>query len=204
MRNGLRGPSHPTPTWIATAGAYPAESDARDRARELERLGFDAGYLWVPDYGSLSGARMWVAFVGPAARESDGRRLLRELKRFQHDAYSLRLAPSGARSELSAGKAPGAPARPVKTSFDCRKARTEVEVALCTDSRLGALDVQMSSAYFAARDAQSGSARDSLVRAQKAFLQARDRCSRTVDMTGCISGQYSQRIKALGGRPPKR
>ena len=195
------GPIHPTPSWIVTAGSYTSETDALTRVAELEALGFDAAHLWIPDYGTLSGDRRWSTFVGPAVNARDARRLIRELRRFQHDAGGLRLDTTGTREALSAVRAPKAPSRPVTTSFDCSKARTEVEILICSDSRLGALDVQTSKGYFAARDAVTGKARDSVVRAQRSFLAARDRCARRVDMRSCVAALQTARIKALDRRP---
>ena len=191
------GPTWSTPTRIVTAGAYPTEQEAKDRVSAVRALGFDAGHLWIPDYGSLSGGAMWAAFVGPAPREDDARRLVRSLARFQHDAYAIKLDQRGPRQTLAGGKTPGPPRRPVPTSFNCAKARTEVEVAICSNTRIGALDARMSKVYFAARDSLGDKAKDSFVKAQKTFLADRDRCAHRVDMDGCLVSRYETRIKVL-------
>ena len=179
------------------AGSYATEREARSRVNELMRLGFDAGHLWIPSYRTLSGERRWAAFVGPASKTADGRRLVRELRRFQHDAYGLKLDELGARETLSPGKPSRAPSRPVATSFDCAKARSEVEVAICSNRKVGALDKKMSTLYFAARDRVSGKARDGVVNTQRTFLQKRNLCALKVDMVGCLASEYTRRIKVL-------
>lgn len=194
---GYQGPRHRTPSWIVMAGSYVTDSEAGRRASELRRLGFDAAVLWIPDYGSLSGSKRWAAFVGPAVSERDGRRLLRELQRFQHDAYGLRLDREARRATLKAGSPPRPPKSPARTSYDCRKARTEVEVAVCSDVVLAGLDQRMAKAYFAARDRLTGKRREGLVKEQKSFLGTRDRCARKVAMNSCLKSVYQDRIDAL-------
>jgi eukaryotic-like serine/threonine-protein kinase len=191
------GPVRLTPSWIVMAGSYTTERDARARVSELKRLGFDAAHLWIPDYGSLSGERRWAAFVGPALNTTASRRLIRELRRFEHDAYGLKLDKLGKRETLSPGKPPRAPKRPVATSFNCAKARTEVDVATCSNAKVGGLDKKMSTLYLAARDRVSGKVRDGVVNTQRAFLQKRNLCALKVDMVGCLAREYGQRIKVL-------
>jgi uncharacterized protein len=58
------------------------------------------------------------------------------------------------------------------TSFDCSKASTFVEKAICSDKQLSGLDGQLAGLYKTARAAAANSA--TLESEQKAWLSARD------------------------------
>ena len=192
----------PTPSWIILAGAYSSRSEASDRARSLRSAGWDAGFLWIPDYGSLSGARMYAAFVGPVhlAQKDDAQRLLRELKREASGTYGLKLATSGPRVNLSTGTKPSAPSNPsVAPSYRCSAARTEGEIAICRSSDLARLDSTMAGLYSNRKSGLSGSSKQRLVESQRTWLKNRERCSRRIDMHGCMKRLYRARIGELGG-----
>jgi uncharacterized protein len=145
---------------------------------------------------------MYAAFVGPVphSRKGDAQRLLRELKREASGTYGLRLASSGPRVELSAGRKPSAPSSPsVAPSYNCSAARTESETAICLSTDLSRLDSSMADLYSRKRSGSTGSAKDRLTRAQRTWLSNRERCSRRIDMDGCMKRLYRARIGELGG-----
>ena len=59
-------------------------------------------------------------------------------------------------------------------SFDCARATTAVEQAICADPRLAAQDRQAGAAYARVRRSLSPAARAALVRDQRWYLEARD------------------------------
>lgn len=59
-------------------------------------------------------------------------------------------------------------------SFDCARASTPVERAICADRRLAAQDRQVADAYARVRRSLSPAARDALARDQRWYLGARD------------------------------
>lgn len=75
-------------------------------------------------------------------------------------------------------------------SFDCGKAATMVEHAICANARLSRLDEQLADAY---RKSLSGRQADSIRQAQRDWVRARDAC--TVDT--CLEREYTQRLAAL-------
>jgi uncharacterized protein len=76
-------------------------------------------------------------------------------------------------------------------SFDCAKASSFVEKAICSDQQLSAMDDQLARLYKAARADSSGNA--TLEPEQKAWLSSRDRCADAP----CLKKAYADRIKAL-------
>ena len=80
-------------------------------------------------------------------------------------------------------------------SFDCAKATTLVEKAICADSELSARDVALMAAYKHALVEASDANR--LKAEQRAWLKnVRNKC---LDVT-CLFTAYDQRIAALGGK----
>lgn len=76
-------------------------------------------------------------------------------------------------------------------SFDCKKASTLVEKAICADPKLSALDDHLSQSYAETIDSVSDAA--SLKVAQKAWLQERNKCQ----TPACVSKAYQARIALL-------
>lgn len=79
-------------------------------------------------------------------------------------------------------------------SFDCAKASTLVETAICQDSELGALDGTLAEHYQALLNATSGdSARQVLKKAQRTWLAKRNQCGDR----SCLVRAYRERLDAL-------
>lgn len=89
-------------------------------------------------------------------------------------------------------------------SFNCRKARSRVEKAICSDVALARLDRKLSEAY---RDALAREfddqgndikpeARDAIVQSQRKWLKERDRNCASGDKT-CLSAAYRERMNTL-------
>ena len=75
--------------------------------------------------------------------------------------------------------------------FDCKKASTLVENAICSDSELSDLDESMTAAY---RDALANSdSSENIKSSQRNWLKKRNTCK---DAT-CLKNSYTQRINAL-------
>lgn len=97
-------------------------------------------------------------------------------------------------------------------SFDCQKAEAPIEIAICTNATLAALDGALGRAYAARRDAASGTARKALQDEQRAWLGRRKSCPLPADpetdrpglwaAVPCLADLYRARIAALGGRLP--
>lgn len=89
-------------------------------------------------------------------------------------------------------------ARPfTEPSFDCNKAGSAIEFAICADAKLATLDVQLGDAYQAARKAVAGDAKEELKRGQRAWIRQRNK-----DCAGgnidCLKRAYEARIAELG------
>ena len=75
-------------------------------------------------------------------------------------------------------------------SFDCSKARTNVEMLICDDPDLSALDREMAALYAAARRTTPGAADIQLT-----WIKVRNKCANA----SCLYDAYDERISQLGG-----
>jgi hypothetical protein len=88
--------------WAISIGSGP-NKDAAEKLPELYyRLGLPTGVLWIPDYGSLSGAKLWLAYVGPVpyANREQARQLLAQVKVYDKSAYCIKVSKTGKRETL--------------------------------------------------------------------------------------------------------
>jgi len=88
------------------------------------------------------------------------------------------------------GPATGAPGRP---SFDCVRAYTPGEIAVCSDSGLAALDLNMATQYRRALAAATPVQRRLLQSTRDRFLAYRDRCPNRQ----CIADAYVGRMREI-------
>ena len=85
----------------------------------------------------------------------------------------------------------------VSPSFNCSRARTDTELAICGDSTLAAKDREMARIYREVRRSLAGSMRWLATSRQKDWLKERDACGGS---TTCILGTYNLRIGELSAQ----
>jgi uncharacterized protein YecT (DUF1311 family) len=85
------------------------------------------------------------------------------------------------------------PTASVRPSFNCARARTRGEIAVCRSPELAALDRQMASFYGTAFRGAEPEARRLLERTRTRFLTYRDRCRND----GCVADAYRGRISEI-------
>jgi uncharacterized protein YecT (DUF1311 family) len=84
-------------------------------------------------------------------------------------------------------------------SFDCAKAGTATEKAICSDIALARLDRNLSDAYAQAMSWASDGAEKTAIRdAQRTWIGERNACGGDV---GCLTAQYQARLKVLQTPP---
>jgi uncharacterized protein YecT (DUF1311 family) len=87
------------------------------------------------------------------------------------------------------------------TSYDCTKAESEVEKAVCHVDSLAALDRDLNDIYKTLLSRLSGSELEALRSEQRAWLADRDKkCEPYKGWVGCLTDFYQQRIDALKKR----
>jgi uncharacterized protein YecT (DUF1311 family) len=87
-------------------------------------------------------------------------------------------------------------------AFDCGKARTASEKAICSDSTARAADEAMATVFSKRLAAESPVGKRTLVAAQARWLQDRDNhCSEPASRAGCLAKESADRRAFLAGEP---
>jgi len=86
----LRDEKDKTPGfYIINVAAANTEQQARNKMRELNNEGYNAGYLWIPDYASLSGAQLYCVYIGPFQTQYECEVATEEYRAINPKAYGL-------------------------------------------------------------------------------------------------------------------
>jgi uncharacterized protein len=81
------------------------------------------------------------------------------------------------------------------TSFDCNKATTFIEKAICGNERISNLDKELAVNFKAVKNSISDDEAKELISSQKQWLSVRNKCT---DVK-CLIDSYSKRIAAIAG-----
>ena len=63
--------------------------EARTKVNEIRQEGKNSAYLWIPDYASLSGAKLYSIYIGPFSTQYDCELATEEYRKTHPDAYGL-------------------------------------------------------------------------------------------------------------------
>jgi uncharacterized protein YecT (DUF1311 family) len=86
-------------------------------------------------------------------------------------------------------------------AFDCAKAGTAVEKAICQDPAAKRLDDELGAAYGALRASLAPPDQAVLARSQKRWIARREFCSASEDVTACAKERTAERLALLAGEP---
>jgi hypothetical protein len=100
-------------------------------------------------------------------------------------------------ANVQPGPATSAPGRP---SFDCARAGTRGEIAVCSDSGLAALDLNMSTQYRRSLTSASPQQKRQLQTTRDRFLAYRDRCPNRQCMADAYVGRMREIRDIMEGR----
>jgi uncharacterized protein YecT (DUF1311 family) len=91
-------------------------------------------------------------------------------------------------------------------SFDCGKAATDIEKAICSDPALAQSDLEMADlVHRIHQGVDTTGARKQLLDLQRAWLKTRDaECRHAADLSGCLRGQYRTQYERLENWIPAR
>jgi len=82
-------------------------------------------------------------------------------------------------------------------SFDCDRAKAEVEKMICNDDELAALDVTLATSFARALAHAPATSVSDLKASQKAWRQEMLKCSLRPDARQCTISAYNKRLGAL-------
>jgi uncharacterized protein YecT (DUF1311 family) len=120
-------------------------------------------------------------------------------------AVTNEAAPTGTQDNVAASESasavPGpATSSPGRPSFDCARARTSGETAVCGDSGLAALDLNMATQYRRSMGTATPAQREILQSTRDRFLAYRDRCPTRQCMADAYVGRMREIRDIMEGR----
>ena len=90
---------------------------------------------------------------------------------------------------------------PPALAFDCGKATTAVELAICDDPALKRLDDELGEAYGALKESLAITEQKMLGQSQKRWIARREFCGEQEDVTACAKDMTAERLSLLSGQP---
>lgn len=87
--------------YIVNVAAVKTESQAIAKATKLKNTGNSSGYLWIPDYASLSGAQFYSVYIGPYSTQYDCEVATEEYRKIHPDAYGLLVSQDRKRVQIN-------------------------------------------------------------------------------------------------------
>lgn len=87
--------------YILNVAAVKSEADARRQANELVAQGYEADYLWIPDYASLSGAQYFSVYIGPFSTQYECEVATENYKVSNPSAYGLLVSQENKRVQIN-------------------------------------------------------------------------------------------------------
>lgn len=89
-----------TPFYIINTLAVKDERLAKQKVAELSSLGYDADYLWIPDYNSLSGNNYFSVYIGPFHNVKECAEFIDLYRKKVPTAYGQKVSNDGKRIEI--------------------------------------------------------------------------------------------------------
>lgn len=89
------------PYYIINVAAVKTESEAKNKALEILNKGYKSGYLWIPEYASLSGANFYSIYIGPFATQYECEVATEEYRKKHPEAYGLLVSQENQRVQIN-------------------------------------------------------------------------------------------------------
>lgn len=89
------------PFYILNVAAFASEADAIKKVEFLKAQGHPSSHLWIPDYPSLSGAKMFSAFIGPFDSQHDCEVATENYRRTDPNAYGTLVSHEKKRVQIN-------------------------------------------------------------------------------------------------------
>ena len=87
--------------FIISLSAVKKENEAKQAVDKLINQGYDANYLWIPDYLSLSGANYFLVYIGPFENQYDCEIYVEAYRKKNPKAYGILVSQENIRIHIS-------------------------------------------------------------------------------------------------------
>lgn len=86
--------------YVINIEAHKSASVAREKANDLNLMGYPSGYLWIPDYQSLSGAEYHTVYIGPYYTQIECALAVDNVRKKFPNAYGTLVSQENRRVEI--------------------------------------------------------------------------------------------------------
>ena len=86
--------------YIINVTATKTETQALAEERKLKNKGYKAGHLWIPNYKSLSGAKLYSVYIGPFSTQKECENADEKYRKINKNAYGLLVSQKNKRVEI--------------------------------------------------------------------------------------------------------
>lgn len=87
--------------YFLNVAAYKTEDQDQKQVADLNNGGKSAGYLWIPDYPSLSGAQLYCVYLGPFQSQNECEIATEEYRKKYPGAYGLLVSKERRRVQIN-------------------------------------------------------------------------------------------------------
>jgi hypothetical protein len=87
--------------YILNVAAVSTHDEAESKSEELIRKGYSAGFLWIPDYKSLSGAKFYSVYIGPFDTQYECEVATDKYKKIFPGSYGLLVSQESKRVQIN-------------------------------------------------------------------------------------------------------
>lgn len=87
--------------YIINTRAVKTEKEARLETEKLKAKGYKAGYLWIPDYPSLSKNRLFTVYIGPFFSQFNCELAVENYRKDHPDAYGTLISETKKRVQIN-------------------------------------------------------------------------------------------------------
>lgn len=87
--------------YIVSVSTEKYDKNAKEKVKSLKDEGFEANYLWIPDYESLSKAKYYAVYIGPFSTQNECAVYLEEYKKKNPNAYGLLVSQQNKRVQIN-------------------------------------------------------------------------------------------------------
>lgn len=87
--------------YILNVAAVKTRTEAQKQAENLRRQGYDADYLWIPDYASLSNAPYFSVYIGPYFSQQECEVATENYRMSEPSAYGLLVSQDNIRVQIN-------------------------------------------------------------------------------------------------------
>jgi len=86
--------------YIVNVSAMKTEESARKKVEKLKNEGYESGFLWIPNFSSLSGAEYYSVFIGPFGTQLECEQATEDYRKINPKAYGLLVSQNPERVEI--------------------------------------------------------------------------------------------------------